>query len=456
MVNSKLEKLIKQYSVFQWLFYIKVLENMTEEEINKITIDLGEQYSLRNTNWYSIIMDLAMRFSSYDKQGSVGINDVEMSQVYLEFIPRYVNHHDQLAEHVVDLDYDLYLSLSRLMYEQLKNYSPAINGIGRLLTLYEKKENLFKQDFGLTHQQMILFYIVSEELHAWDRSLNSLLLFKLMKDLDSSVKKQHLDRFLKTFSSSTKDYRLRAKELNITKHTIKCRRLVYKYPIVKHDNMYMIPSVNILLDSLTYKIFDKLNEDSSESFKRGFGNEFENYIRSMTRHFHDKNMYECNELINKNKKRAEFYLEENGTCLVIEAKVLAIDEDMILNDKIEVLEKKFKNTVGDAIKQMNSCNRKLLNMYGLIVIHTHIPALNNFLQKYKSSLDIELQDKVVLMSVVEYENLISKSFKNIIKQINIMSQNPFNIIEGIENEFLRRKYTEYINPIIECRKKEIV
>ncbi len=391
MVNSKLEKLIKQYSVFQWLFYIKVLENMTEEEINKITIDLGEQYSLRNTNWYSIIIDLAMRFSNYNKQGSVGINDVEMSQVYLKFISQYVNYNDELPEHVEDLDYNLYLFLSRLMYEQLKNYSPTINGIGRLLTLYEKKENLFKQNFGLTHQQMILFYIVSEELHMWDRSLNSLLLFELMKNFDSSIKKQHLDKFLKTFSVSIKDYRLRAKELNITKHTIKCRRLVYKYPIVKHDNMYMIPSINILLDSFTYKIFDKLNEDSSESFKRGFGNEFENYIRSITRHFHDKNMYECNKLININKKRAEFYLKENDTFLVVEAKVLAIDEDMILNDKIEVLEKKFKNAVGDAIKQ-----------------------------------------------------------------INIMSQDPFNIIEGIENEFLRRKYIEYITPIMEYRKREIL
>jgi flagellar biosynthesis chaperone FliJ len=457
MTNHELEKLIKQFSVFEWLVFIKVVETMSGKYIEKLTLDESKLFNLTNSNWYPIIMDLAIRFSSYDTTDMIEIYDFKMNNAYQQFIPLYVNHHDDLEKYKKDLKNNVNLMLSRAMNEQLRHTSPYINSLGRLIKLYEGKDTLFKQEFGLTNKQMIVFYFMSKELSKIDKSPSNIILYEVIQKIDSSIKKKDFERFLNNFSISIKNYRLKAKELGITKHTIKCERLIYKYPIIIHNASYMIPSMNVLLDVLSYKIFDKLNENSSESFKRDFGDEFENYIREMTQHFHDENMYECDELITKDsKKRAEFYLLKNNISLVIEAKVLAIDEKMIIDSDIKELEKKFKNTIGNAIKQMNSCSDKCPNMYGLIVIHTHIPTINNFFQKYKSSLVPQLKNKVVLISVVEYENLISKSFEKIIEQINLLSHNSFNIIESTENEYLRTKYNEYITPIIETIEKETV
>ena len=453
MINSELEGLIKKFSVFEWLVFINVVESMSKEHMIKITYSESEWFHLRNSNWHPILIDLAIRLSNYDKTDIIEIYGQKMSLFYQQFISLYVNHHDDLKKYEDDLENNMNLILSRSMYEQLRHTSPYINSLGRLIKLYEDKENLFKQEFGLTNKQMILFYYISVKLSVKNKSNNSAILLERMQELDSNIKKEHFELFLNNFSISIREYRIKVKELGITKHTITCERLIYKYPIVKYNDSYVISSINVLLDVLTYKIFDKLYENSSESFKRKFGNEFENYIRDMTRYFHKDNMVECSNLMKSSadntNRHAEFYIREKNNFLVVEAKVLAIDEEMIINKDIKELEKKFKNTIKGAVKQMNSCSKKLSNMYGLIVIHTHIPAINTFFEKYKSSLEPALEDKVILISIVEYENLISRSFVEIINQINLINKNPFNLIESRENKYLEGKYVEYINPIIE-------
>jgi len=57
-------------------------------------------------------------------------------------------------------------------------------------------------------------------------------------------------------------------------------------------------------------------------------------------------------------------------------------------------------------------------------------------------------DKMALLTIVDYENIISLPFNKIIEKLKSLKDTSFNMIEGRENSYLQEKYTTYTEPII--------
>lgn len=429
MKNILLINLIKTYTTFEWLVFIKTLENKSDEELLKIEPDEFQRNVLINSNWYSKLLDLALRLSDYEKT-KVNLDNLPRIQDYKRFIEYYLKSYDSESNFKADLDYSLDLALAKYTYEQLKNYAAPVNNMGRLLELYKEKEALFKEYFGLTPKQILFFYFLYNARHNIYEAFDLSNILRLIKGYDYKIKEEQLKRFLEVFSIDIKGYRFQAKELGITKNTMKSIRIIEQHPIVRLKNeKYFIPSTNVLLEALTYKVFSLLNNKviSSKNFKQSFGDVFENYLRNLTKFSHSEYLYECNELVKdiEDREKAEFYLLKGDSVLIIESKLLHIDEHIILNSSVIELEKKFKKTIYKALSQIDSCFKKLdvKNKYAVIVIHTHIPMLDNFIKIFKNKAKYEFLDNVMILSVVDYEIMIHNPFENIIEYFELRNTN---------------------------------
>jgi hypothetical protein len=145
-------------------------------------------------------------------------------------------------------------------------------------------------------------------------------------------------------------------------------------------------------------------------------------VRNLTKFSHCEYFYECDKLVREESNRkAEFYIMKDNTTLVIESKLLHIDEKVILHASAIELEKKFKNTIFSALDQIDSCFKKLdvENKYAVIVIHTHMPLLENFIRLFKYKCKYDFLDNVIILSVVDYEIMIHNSFERIIEYFEI-------------------------------------
>lgn len=455
MINKKLISHIKIYTTFEWLVFIKALENTSDEELLKIEPNQMERHNLQNSNWYSKLVDLALRLSDYEKRVVI-LDSLPKTQDYREFIKLYLNSYDSESNFKEDLDYSLDLAITKYLYEQGKNYAPPVNGMGRLIELYNTKEPLFKELFGLTPKQILYFYTLNNEKHNIYEPFDFDNMLRLIKSYDNKITERRLKKFLDIFSKSIKDYRLEAKKLGITKNTMKSIRLIEQYPIIKlENNHYFIASINILLESLSYKIFAILNKEvkNSENFKQSFGNTFENYLRNLTKFSHSEYFYECDELVREEShKKAEFYMMKDNTVLVIESKLLHIDENIILHSSAVDLEEKFKDTIFSALDQIDSCFKKLnaQNKYAVIVIHTHIPLLENFIRLFKHKSKHDFLDNVMILSVVDYEIMIHNSFEKIIKYIEMTYTNEKGQVALYferRNKFLEASILDLINDL---------
>jgi hypothetical protein len=459
MSNKLLIEHMKKYTTFEWLIFIKILENTSDEELQRIEPNQEERYNLQNSNWYSKLLDLAIRLSDY-KKITRKLDDLPKIYDYRKFIQYYLSSYDSESNFKEDLDYSLDLAFTKYTYEQSKYYAPLVNSMGRLIELYSTKEPLFKEFFGLTPKQILYFFILNNAKHNIYEPFDFINMLRFIKDYDNKITETQLKKFLDTFSKSIKNYRLEARNLGITKNTMKSIRLIEQYPIIKLNNdSYLIASTNILLESLSYKIFTILHKEvkNSENFKQSFGNTFENYLRNLTKFSHSEYFYECDELVKEERNRkAEFYIVKDNTSILIESKLLHIDENIILHASAIDLEKKFKNTIFSALEQIDSCFKKIdvQNKYAVIVIHTHMPLLENFIRLFKHKSKYDFLDNVMILSVVDYEIMIHNPFEKIIEYFEMPYTNEKSRVALYfekRNKFLE---TSYLNLINDLKNKE--
>lgn len=410
---------MKSFSTYEWLIFIKVLENKTNEELIEIEPDQFKRKILQNSNWYSKILDLALRVSDY-KNIKVNLNKRPTTDDFQKFIPLYLDSCENESSFGEDLDYDLNLALAKYSYEQLKNYSPLVNDLGRLITLYESYKELFQENFGFTPKQILCFYMIYNDKHDIYEPFDQDRMLNLLIKYGQTINSKKLKKFLDTFSISIKKYREEAKRLGISNKTIKSERIIEVYPVINLDNGgYFIPSRNILLHTLTYKIFYIINDlqTNSQNFKTKFGRRFENYIRDLTKFSHEAYFYECDKLvIDKEEEKAEFFLLKDDTSLVVEAKLLHINESVILHRNAKDLKNEFNNEIEKALSQIDSCFKKLhtKNRYAIIVIHTHLPLLEGLIKLFEHKTKYNFLDNVMIVSVIDYEIMIHHSFEAII------------------------------------------
>jgi hypothetical protein len=417
--NKELIKHIKTYSVFEWMVLIRRLENLPDEEFMRIEPNDLERFALRNSNWYTIILDLAIRFSD-DKKTKVDLNNLPVKNDYRKFISLYINSKGNESNFQGDLDSSFHIAISRYGHEQLKRYAPMVNEFGRLIDLYEEKELLFKQFLGLTPKQIFTFCSIANMNHNNNLPFDFKSIYAELKIYDSKIKAKKLEQFFSVFSISIKNYRLRCKELGFTKEIVKNERIIERCPIIGLGNEnYFIPSINALSEALTHNILDTLcqTQVNQNEFKRSFGDTFENYTRRLTKHSHEEYFYECHDLIIENKKeKAEYYLLKDDSVIVIESKLLPVDENVILNAHVRELENEFIGTMDKALSQISSCFNKIdvENKLGIIVIHTHALMLENYIELIRKRLDYDFIDSILILSIVDFEILIHNPYEKII------------------------------------------
>jgi hypothetical protein len=376
------------------------------------------------------------------------MNNLPTKFDYRKFISLYLNCEDNESNFKEDLSSSIHIALARYGHEQLKRYSPIVNNFGRLLDLYNEKEMLFKQFLGLSPKQILYFATLNNGKHKIYEPFDFRNMLRLLKEYDSKITAKHLDKFFKALSITIKKYRLKSKELGNTKNKVKTIRLIEQFPIIELDNnFYFIPSINALIESLTYKIFKTLNDlqVNQQNFKREFGDTFENYTRRLTKFSHNKYFYECNDLITESKKeKAEYYLSKNESTVVVESKLLPVDEDIILNGQTKVLEDAFIKTIDKALSQIestfNAINTK--NKYAIIVIHTHTLLLENYIELVRNRLDYGFIDNVVILSIIDYEILIHNSFEKILEYFNQIKDNSKQQVSLFFNQ--KNKYLEKV------------
>lgn len=452
--STVLIKLIKSYTIFEWLVFIKVLENKSDDEINRLEPNQLQRFNIQNTNWYSKIVDLAIRIAD-DKILKVNLNRLPTNQDYHDFIRLYVNSIDESSTLQKDLDFDLHFAFSKLIYEQLKNYQPIANDLGRLLLLYRDQEELFKQLFGLTPKQIIYFYTFVSSQHSILEPFNVHAIQQYLYQYDTNISTYKLDKFLNFFSITIKQYRLWARENGITNKTIKCKRLIERSPIIQLGySYYFIPSKDNLLHALTYRIFETLNsqQKNPQNFKRNFGESFEKYVRKLTTDLHNSFYSDCSEIIREDgQEKAEFFLLKNNVALIIEAKLIDIDEEIILHQPVEEFKEKLNNTIEKALKQIKSCfdNICAKKKYGIIVIHTHVPVTQNLIHIFKKSHPKYSDLNITIMSIIDYEIFIDNPFDEIISYLELeeKSQIPLYFDGKTRNEFLGKKYLDLIDEV---------
>lgn|GEM_PF-3222381 len=420
--NRLLINHIKKYSTFEWLLFIKILENQSEKDLFLMASNEFEQSNLKNPNWYLIIIDLAVRFADEQKT-KVSSDLLPTKEDYMQFISLYVNCSDDDSTFVTNLDISFKATLAQYGYEQLKPYSPIANSVGRLIDLYGNKEILFKDKLGLSPKQILYFTLIHNSpryrkiYEPFD--VNSML--RLLKRYDEKITLHRLEKFLSIFSITIKNYKLKSKELGNTKDKIKTIRLIEQLPIIAlGNNRYFIPSINALTQSLTYKMFFTLEniQQNQEKFKRSFGKPFENYTRRLTQFSHADCFFECDQLITQdNCERAEYYLSKNDSTIVIECKLLPVEEVILLNGKMNEIEDIILENIKKAIRQISSCFEYLntKNKFGIIVIYTHFVMPEAYLELLKRRLKYDCMDNIKILSIVDYENLIHDDFNTIIE-----------------------------------------
>jgi len=414
---------MKKFTTFQWLVFIKILENKSDAELEKLEKNKLNLNMLQNSNWYLLILDLSIRLSE-DKERKVNVDHLPTLKDYYEFVKLYINSSDvdKGKNFSKDLEYSLHLAMVKMTYEQLKMYAPISNCIGRLIKLYGSIDNKVQDVLGLTPNQIAIFYMLIDVKSDIYEPFSFQQIFEILNSWDNTLSSKNLKKFFTVFSITVKDYRLRLKELRVTKNKIKSTRLISKAPILDLTNEhYFIPSKFILNEALTYKIFEVINEsyESSETFKRSFGTTLENYIRELTYISHANHFNECKNLITETmgKKKAEFFLSEGDTTIVIESKLLHIDEDILLHGSARELDRKMDERVKDALTQIESCFNYMETKfkYGIIVIHTHMPMIDSLLSELKASLNNKNKGNIILVSIIDFEIMIHNPYQKIIE-----------------------------------------
>ncbi|WP_129088340.1 hypothetical protein [Halarcobacter ebronensis] len=325
--------------------------------------------------------------------------------------------------------------------------------------MFKDKEMLLKQFFGLSPKQILFFTALNIDKHNIYKPFDFSSIFRLLKEYDSKITAKNFNKFINIMSISIKQYRLKSKELGNTKDKIKTTRLIEQFPIIDlSDDFYFIPSLNALIESLTYKLFKTLNDlqVKPQNFKREFGNTFENYTRRLTKFRHNEYIYECNELITEIKKeKAEYYLLKDNSTIVIESKLLPVNDEMILNGDLPHIKKNFIETINKAFSQIKSTfdHISVENKYAIIVIHTHTLLLESRIELLKDNINYEFIDNVIILSIIDYEILIDNSFEKIIeffKQKKTDQKKHISIFfSNKQNMYLEKVFYSAFNEILD-------
>lgn len=411
-MNGNFKQLINKYHSIEWI--CKSIERTRNRKLS----DLTKKENLSAKTEFLIIMsDIALRISNNEKlNGKIPTN-----QEFIDFIDLYINTEFNKASNLIK-EHGI-LALSLMVHEQNKYVYPEMNLIGRMLVLYRKYEEDIETFIGLKINDILAillelkgqyndkdFFIFEDETISCD-GLNILTSEKIKK-------------FLNYFSITIKDYKLKLNELGFDKNKLHSFRLLERYPIIKIDHRYIVPSIDNLSYSLTFNLNIHLLEHYANIGKGGkyhytLGYHFENYIEKLSKHIF-KDIIPSSRIVPKDTLNSEFVIKYDDSSIAVEVKKFNFRRDSAFKNSIEDLKELSERHLVKAFAQIETTLKYVTttNNFGIIVIFgdlTMHSMVKDYLQKeypiYKKDngeeVNLKYPDNIIIMSVGTYESLLS-------------------------------------------------
>ncbi|MFW3401214.1 hypothetical protein ACN9KC_02310 [Aliarcobacter butzleri] len=421
-MNRNFKNLINKYHPIGWL--LKSIERTRKRNLS----DLSNKINISSrTEFLVILSDIALRVSQNEKLSG----KIPTDNDFMNFINFYINTEANKFSNLIE-EYGI-LSLPLYVHEQNKYIYPEMNLIGRMLVLYRKYEKDIKTLIGLEINDILAillelkgqyenkdFFIFEEETISYEGL-----------DILSNEK---IKKFLNYFSITIKNYKLKLKELGFDKNKLYSFRLLERYPIIKIDYRYIVPSIDNLLYSLTFNLNIHLLEHYANIGKGGkyhhtLGYHFENYIEKLSKYVFE-DITPSSEIVPNDTLNSEFVIKYDDSSIAVEVKKFNFRRDTAFKNSIEDLDELSQRHLLKAFAQIETTLKYVTttNNFGIIVIFGDLnmhSMVKNYLQKeypiYKKEngeeINLEYPDNIIIMSVGTYESLLSNSPEDIFKII---------------------------------------
>lgn len=149
-----------------------------------------------------------------------------------------------------------------------------------------------------------------------------------------TLSRKNIKFFLNFFAIDIKKYNSTLKNLGITKDDLYSFRLIEKYPIIKIDNRYIIPTFDNFLYSITSNLYIHLlthfaERKEAKAYHTELGKEFENYVELLT--VQEFSSIDKADDIVRVGDRCEFVMNYRNTSIAVEVKNLHFLEIQFIN-----------------------------------------------------------------------------------------------------------------------------
>ncbi|WP_375724253.1 hypothetical protein LXN10_01780 [Arcobacter sp. KX21116] len=417
MTKDILIEEVGKFSIASWLMLIYLLEkNGIQKDFEK-TLSVNEKMCLYSFALRQGFLDLIIRVSSFDEDNGV-------SPTVKDYI-RLVGLYLMLCQKDIDLVKRFEVSMTRQLHHIQGVAVSIVNYMGRVFGLYSLMDTELKQKIGLDSKQIVAFTLLMNKIRYKETSfwlsfsIDDEEIQKFCKVYD--IKRKNLFQFLNFLSLSQSKYKQLAKEKGISK-----KKLVYDVncatkPIFEVNEAYIIPSIQLFANTISRNLFDIVfNLSTNQSrFRDRFGKLFENYIKDITSYFYNIDIDYDEEFFEKGKKKPEFMIQVEDTYIIVEAKVLHIEAQKLYSEDEEAVYKTIKNTLPTAFKQIDEAYTSIQNqkVYGIIIAHSNFETWMLFKWVLEEQNKKKYNENIVVMSIDEYEQLISSDSGKIIKHI---------------------------------------
>lgn len=425
IMNKNFKNLINKYHPIGWL--LKSIERTRKRNLS----DLSNKINISSrTEFLVILSDIALRVSQNEKL----YGKIPTDNEFINFIDLYINTEADKSSNLIK-NHGI-LALSLMIHEQNKYVYSEMNLIGRMLVLYREYEQDIESIVGLKINDILA--ILLELKGQYDNNK-----FYVFTDVDISydgldvLTNEKIKKFLEYFSITIKDYKLKLKELGFDKNKLYSFRLLERYPIIKIDHRYIVPSIDNLSYSLTFNLNIHLLEHYANIGKGGkyhhtLGYHFENYIEKLSRHIFEDITPSSKIVPKKDTLNSEFVIKHNDSSIAVEVKKFNFRRDSAFKNSIEDLKELAERHLVKAFAQIETTlqyvNTK--NKFGIIVIFGDLnmhSMIKDYLKKEYpiytkdngEEINVEYLDNIIIMSVGTYESLLSNSPDEIFEIIKV-------------------------------------
>ena len=460
-MDQNFKKLINKYHSIEWL--CKSIERTKNRDLSDL-INKANMYA--KTEFLVILSDITVRISQKQQFNS----KIPTNQDFVDFVNLYINTVDNNGSNLIK-EYGT-LALPLIIHEQNKYIYPEMNLIGRMLILYREYEDEVEKMIGLKIDS-ILAVLLELKGQYDDKNFYIFTLEDISYKDISILEPNKVKKFLDYFSITIKDYKLKLKEFGFDKNKLYSFRLLERYPIIKIDHKYIIPSIDNLSYSLTFNLNIHLLEHYASIGKGGryhntLGYHFENYIEKLSQYVF-KDITPSSEIVPKDTLNSEFVIKHNDSSIAVEVKKFNFKRDSVFkNSPIDLKEISERHLV-KAFAQIETTLEYVTtkNKFGVIVIFGDLnmhSMVKDYLKKehpvyIKSNgekINVKYLDNIIIMSVGTYESLLSNNPDDIFEIINTylekeenqrgdVLQTIFGMEKEIENKLLGNTFRETLN-----------